>query len=131
MVTPSLGNCPECGQLFLKIRPICDGCVKKQEDDYKKVADYLRKRPGSVIQAVSDETGVPTLVIRRFIQSGRIQAGHFPNLSYPCDACGTSICSGNLCETCSESFLERYDVKEERQDGRNKTEKAGYIFKYL
>jgi uncharacterized protein len=132
--TPKLGNCPNCGKLFLRIRNLCDQCIQKQEEDYRKVADHLRQYPGCSIQELSEATGVSTAQIRQFIQSERIIAGHFPNLSYPCETCGVSIRSGKICDKCTKAVQElKLQVEYgSEHPNRDKNQRAnGYISKYL
>lgn len=131
MSISQLGNCPRCGKLYLRVRDICDVCYQKQEDDYLKTAAYLRKNPGSTIQEVSDETGVAVSQIRHFILIGRIVSGHFPNLSYSCATCGSSIRSGKVCKSCLEKSNQ---ISEKENHGesetvanRNAKNSAGYI----
>ena len=134
MSTPKLGNCPNCGKLFLRIRNLCDACIQKQEEDYQKAAAYLREHPGCTIQVLSEATGVSMIQIRQFILAGRILADHFPNLSYPCELCGSQINTGKICGKCMKSA---HDLKLQVQRGAedNRSGKGrntpGYISKYL
>ena len=134
MLTPKLGNCPNCGKLFLRIRNLCDDCLKKQEEDYLKSAAYLREHPGVSIQELSEATGVSTIQIRQFILSGRILAENFPNLSYPCEVCGRQIQTGKICNKCMKSAQD-LKVQVERGTEKHSTDKErrapGYISKYL
>jgi uncharacterized protein len=102
----NLGNCIKCGKLFLKLRDICQDCFQKQEDQFIIVNDYLRNHKNSTIQDVSDETGVSITQIRQFILAKRIQVHYFPNLSYPCDTCGTMIKEGKKCQSCLDTIKE-------------------------
>ena len=134
MSIPQLGNCPRCKKLYLRIRDICDECYQKQEDDYLKAASYLRDFPGSTIQDVSDETGVSIAQIRYFIQIGRIVAGHFPNLTYPCATCGKPIQAGKICKNCTARYNQLSNNVEDKSSeiGQPSNDKnsRGYI-KYL
>lgn len=134
MATPQLGNCPKCRKLFLRIRNICDECYQKQEDDYLKVAAYLREYPGTTLQDVSDETEVSVSQIRQFILAGRILMGSFPNLSYPCETCGKMIRGGKTCKSCLAQVnqLSNHTSKEEKEHSQEKNNNAGgYITHYL
>jgi flagellar operon protein (TIGR03826 family) len=129
-----LGNCRKCGKLFLHIRDICDDCYQKQEEDYIKSAEYLREHPGSTIQELSDATNVSVGQIREFILAQRIVAGYFPNLSYPCESCGTMIRSGRKCSNCMDTLnqLAKQMEKKEPKRGAEKNGKtSGYITRNL
>jgi uncharacterized protein len=134
LATPRLGNCPKCKKLYLRIRDICDECYQKQEEDFIKVATYLREYPGSTLQVLSDETEVSVAQIRYFILIGRIVAGHFPNLAYPCETCGKMIQTGRSCTTCMTTVhgsLENYQKGKDEQSNDGNTNAGGYITKYL
>lgn len=129
-----LGNCPRCRKLYLKIRDICDECYQKQEHDFVKVAAHLREDPGDTIQEVSDATKVSVGQIRQFILQGRILASNFPNLSYPCEICGTLIHKGKTCKNCMNTIHKQTNsiVKAEDDDLQNPNGKSGgYIKNYL
>jgi uncharacterized protein len=102
----NLGNCVRCGKLFLKIRDICQDCYQKQEDNFVLVNDYLRNHKNGTIQEVSEETGVSIAQIRQFILAKRIQVNYFPNLTYPCDTCGSQIKEGKKCHSCMVTIKE-------------------------
>jgi uncharacterized protein len=116
------------------MRDICDECYKKQEDDYQKVATFLRDQPGTTIQELSDETGVTVAQIRHFILIGRILVSDFPNLSYSCEICGKKIKVGRICTSCKDSISQSTGHEEKDENGqsqdRNRID-GGYISKYL
>ncbi|MEH7308463.1 flagellar protein [Neobacillus drentensis] len=133
-MAPQLGNCSRCRKLYLRIRNICDECYQKQEENFLKVAAYLREYPGSTIQEVSDETLVSVVEIRQFILSGRIIMGDFPNLTYPCETCGNLIRTGKACKSCMAQInqLDQHTGKEKKEHSHEKGNKAGgYITHYL
>ncbi|MEH7251815.1 flagellar protein [Neobacillus niacini] len=131
MAAPKLGNCPKCRKLYLRIREICDDCYQKQDEDYLKVAVYLREYPGTTIQVLSDETAVSIAQIRHFIMIGRIIMGNFPNLSYPCETCGNMIKTGRTCSSCRDT-IQQLTAKIEQEDSSHDRDIAGgYITKYL
>lgn len=102
-----LDNCARCDALFVRtVRDICPKCYKEVEEEYTKCAQFLRKREnrGANIQQLSEATGVSVRQITRFIKEGRISTAGNPNLSYPCENCGTPIISGHLCEACASGL---------------------------
>lgn len=133
LATPQLGNCPKCKKLYFRVRDICDDCHKKIEEDFLKVAAFLREYPGSTLQEVSDETKVSVAQIRQFILSGRLIMGSFPNLTYPCETCGTMIRAGRTCKNCMSRINQLNNQhsteKENSQDRKNQS--GGYITNYL
>jgi flagellar operon protein (TIGR03826 family) len=98
----NLGNCPICGKLFaMNFRDICPECSKVIENEYQLCSDFLRKNRGATMTELSEVTGVTTRQITKFIREGRISVIDAPNLSYPCEVCGTTyIQEGNMCPAC-------------------------------
>ena len=97
----NLGNCPRCGKLYaLNFRDMCSDCLKGIEVEYQDCAQYLRESKGATIHEVSEATGVSIRQITKFIREGRISIANAPNLSYPCEVCGTLIRESNMCESC-------------------------------
>ncbi len=131
MAAPKLGNCPKCRKLYLRVREICEECYQKQEEEYHKVASYLREYPGTTIQVLSDETGVSIALIRQFILQGRIIMSHFPNLSYPCETCGNLIKTGKACSKCKKTINQLSAQIENEDNSQEGDSTGGYITKYL
>ncbi|MDQ0116549.1 TIGR03826 family flagellar region protein [Paenibacillus harenae] len=97
----NLDNCPRCGKLFAKgIREVCTVCTRDIDKEYELCANYLREYKGAIITELSDETGVSIKQITKFIREGRISMVNAPNMSYPCESCGTLIREGHLCDNC-------------------------------
>lgn len=97
----NLDNCPRCGKLFAKgIREVCPVCTRDIDKEYELCANYLREFKGAIITELSDQTGVSIKQITKFIREGRISMVNAPNLSYPCESCGTLIRDGHLCDNC-------------------------------
>ncbi|WP_139996956.1 TIGR03826 family flagellar region protein [Paenibacillus paridis] len=97
----NLDNCPRCGKLFAKnFRDVCPTCIRDIDKEYELCANYLREFKGSIITEVSDATGVSIKQITKFIREGRISIMNAPNMSYPCESCGSLIREHNLCDNC-------------------------------
>ncbi|MOA15529.1 hypothetical protein D3C78_1356890 [compost metagenome] len=97
----SIENCPRCGKIFAKnFKDVCPSCVREIDKEYGLCADYLRENKGAIITEVSDATGVSIKQITKFIREGRISLMNAPNMSYPCESCGTLIRDNHLCDNC-------------------------------
>ena len=119
----NLANCPRCGRLYTRhFRDICPNCHNDMEQEYEKCLQYLRDNKGANINELSDNTGVSIRQITRFIREGRISLYNVPNLSYPCEVCGTLIRDGNMCDSC-RSRLSR-DLRNARAAERNRPSSA-------
>lgn len=97
----NVGNCPRCGKLYvLNVMEACPSCLKEIEKQYFECVDYLREKRGANIQELSEATGVSVKQITKFIREGRISIKDAPNLTYPCEVCGTFIREGHMCDSC-------------------------------
>lgn len=99
-----LGNCPECGKVYIENpAKLCPVCYEQEEKDADKVADFLRDNPKSHINEVHEATGIKHKVILRMIKKGRVWGDI--SVEYPCDSCGKPITEGRLCYGCSSNIL--------------------------
>lgn len=99
----ALINCPQCGKVFNKsLRTICPDCIKKEEDQYNVVRDYLRQNRDSSPSEVSEATEVPLSLIYKFIREGRLLSSTYKGLFVECEKCGKNISTGRFCETCKD-----------------------------
>lgn len=117
-----LANCPKCGDIYVvnNLRDICPKCYKKEEEEYEKVYQFIRKKQNRTapMEQVVANTGVEKSLIYKWIKKGRIKLSQFPNLGYPCAKCGTQIREGKLCTSCLSSLqgdIKNLEVEEERK----------------
>lgn len=128
----NLDNCPRCGKLFAKgIRDVCNACTREIDKEYELCAEYLRKNRGAIITEVSDETGVSIRQITKFIREGRISMMNAPNMSYPCESCGTLIREHQLCDRCRNRLSKdaqqlNADIAERKRRAEQETENNIY-----
>lgn len=121
MTLQNISNCPTCGKLFVKgLRDVCPECHKKVEDQYDTCLQYLREHKSCTMYELSDATGVSVKQITRFIREGRISLAHAPNMSYPCEVCGTPIREHNMCDPCRNKLTK--DVKNLTEDEKRRQE---------
>ena len=101
-----LRNCSRCGRLFgYTGRPVCSYCIEEEEDEFKKVKDYLYDNPGSTVFEVSDATGVDEEKIMRFLKEERLQvSSENPNMLLECENCGRPVNTGRFCQNCKEEL---------------------------
>ncbi len=115
-----LRNCIKCSRVFAyKGSDVCSRCAGSDEDDFKKVKDYLYDNPGATIIEVSEETGVDEKRILRYLRESRIEIREADNLLLDCERCGTPIRSGRFCDTCvvtmQKEFSSVIKPKEEKK----------------
>jgi len=63
---PDIRNCKRCGRLFNYIggRPICQDCKKQDEEEFKRVKEYLYEHPKASIIEVSNALDISVQKIR-------------------------------------------------------------------
>lgn len=100
-------NCRKCRKLFnySGYGPrVCPECAKKDEEKFKKVKDYLYENPGAILPIISQETGVESELIIRYLREGRIEIADGSSIEIPCERCGKPIKSGRFCESCTKNL---------------------------
>lgn len=104
-----LKNCTKCGRIFSYAgSQICSRCSTNDEDDYKKVKDYLYDHPGSTISEVSEGTGVTEKQILRYLRENKIEVRDDSNFIIDCERCGVPIKSGRFCDKCVSSMQKEF-----------------------
>lgn len=101
-----LDNCPRCGKIFAKnFRDVCPACIREIDKEYETCSTFLREQKGATITELSEATGITIKQITKFIREGRISLVNAPNMSYPCEVCGTLIRESHICESCRQRFV--------------------------
>jgi len=101
----TLGNCSRCGRVFASIqgsRDICPVCVKEEEENYRKVFQFLSARPSATAQEISAETGIDLKDIYRFVRENRLRLVRTEG--FTCEGCGAPISQGKICERCRQKL---------------------------
>lgn len=131
----NLDNCPRCGKLFAKnFRDVCPVCMRDIDKEYQLCADYLREFKGAIITELSDQTGVSIKQITKFIREGRISMVNAPNMSYPCESCGTLIRENHICDSCRKRLdKDRNQMLEDlsRKQGEKSSQSISGVYKGL
>lgn len=95
-------NCRRCGKVYrYDGYRICPKCRQEEEEEFRKVREYIYDNPNSDIQTISEETGVPVKKILNFLKEGRLEVrDENTNLLLACERCGKPIKSGRFCDRC-------------------------------
>lgn len=137
IIIMTLDNCPRCGRLFAKnFRDVCPNCMKEIDQEYERCAEYLRKNKGAYITELAEETGVSIKQITKFIREGRISIMDAPNMTYPCESCGTMIRDSHLCDGCRTRLVKdtnelRFAEEREKKQEQEMLEKRKQLYKGL
>lgn len=99
-------NCPRCGKIFTYIgRPICNRCIEDEEDEFKRVKEYVYDNPGATISETSQVTEVSVEKIMRFLREERLEIkAENSNMMLQCERCGAPISAGRFCEHCKKDL---------------------------
>lgn len=122
----NIKNCKECGKLFQYdgISKLCFKCRKKDDEDFRKVKEYLYENPKETITVVAEETEVSEDKILRYLREGKLEiVGENPGILLDCEACGKAIRTGRFCDQCAhdiekglKSGFEKHEKNRERKD---------------
>lgn len=129
----NIRNCKECGKLFQYdgISKLCYRCRRKDEEDFRKVKDYIYDNQGATLTQVSEETGVSEDKILRYLREGRLEiVGDNPGLLLDCERCGKAIRTGRYCDECAreiERGLKSGFERSERVISRDSNREKMYI----
>jgi rRNA maturation endonuclease Nob1 len=104
-------NCRRCGKIFNYISGamLCQRCRQLEEEDFKRIKEYLYQNPGSSLSQVSTELDISVERIKRFLKEGRLEiVGNDENFILECESCGRSIKTGRFCNDCATNLAGKF-----------------------
>lgn len=112
-------NCPRCGRIFTKMsNPICDDCVKAEEELFQTVKKYIDDNPNNTLEQVSEATGVSVRKILKYLKDGRLETTKGMGRVLKCEQCGRPIARGKFCDACviniNQSVTELFDNRDKK-----------------
>ncbi len=126
-------NCRSCGRLYnhLSGPSLCPECVKKLEDKFIEVREYIRNNPRCTINEVAEANDVSPQQIKQWIREERLEFAKDSPVGIECELCGTNISTGRYCKNCKEKIASGFDEavmkrldskpsKPSRDDARNR-----------
>ena len=98
----SIIQCKMCNKPFQSISGrTCPDCVKKIDQDFITVRDFIYENPGSRINKVCEETGVQKAIVLQLLREGRLTLdGPDSEGLLTCEVCKAPIESGRMCKAC-------------------------------
>ena len=123
---PDIRNCRRCGKIYSHIGrvPLCNDCKQQDEEDFKRVKEYLYEHPKATIYEVSRELDISVQRIKSYLKQGRLEIiGDEGNMVLDCELCGKSIKTGRFCEECTNALSKdiKSTVNEIRKPGFGNT----------
>lgn len=97
-------NCKECGKIFNFIEgaPMCPACVKKLNEKYEQVKEYVYDNPGATINQVAEDNEVSVQQIKRWIREEKLEFSEHSEIGIECEKCGAMIKTGRFCKNCKK-----------------------------
>lgn len=99
-------NCPRCGKMFTSVagKSICHNCEKIEEEDFKKVKEFVNENDEATLDMIVKETEVSLKRVNKFIREGRLEISRGLRDAFRCESCGAQIHTGKYCEKCFTSI---------------------------
>jgi flagellar operon protein (TIGR03826 family) len=130
-------NCKKCGVVFFDNgQPICLACKSKDEDDFKRIKEYLYDHPQTTFIELSKILEISVEKIRRFVREGRLEVKESA-LRIECENCGEIITSGKYCDKCQSNLMRgissaskviRSDIQKNKKDDDEKPKPKGAFY---
>ncbi|HHU70177.1 MAG TPA: MerR family transcriptional regulator [Thermoanaerobacterales bacterium] len=122
-----LRNCPICGKLFVFMtRNMCPDCIKKEDEEFDLVREYINEHAEATIDEVSEATGIPPSKILKFLKEGRLMISpNNINIVLRCEMCDEPILTGRYCKKCAEEFAKGLKGSAYRGEIKNEPAKQG------
>lgn len=96
-------TCQACGKTYPcdDIKKLCFECRTSDRHVFNLIRDYLYAFPGASINQVTEDTGISSRLVLKYLREGRLQTvGDLKVIQ--CEQCGAPISYGTLCEACTK-----------------------------
>ena len=98
----SIIQCKVCKKPFHSLGgKTCNDCLRKIDEDFIIVRDYIYDNPDSRMDKICEETGVEKSAILQLLKEGRLILND-PDAEgiLTCEVCKKPISTGRMCEEC-------------------------------
>jgi predicted amidophosphoribosyltransferase len=125
-------NCKGCGRLFnaLSSETMCPECLRKIEDKFQDVKQYLEEHPDASMNEISEDCEVSIKQLKQWVREERLTFSANSVEGIECEQCGKLIKTGRFCDACKAkisnnlmSAIDRPKIKEApvvKRDHENK-----------
>lgn len=125
-------NCRGCGRLYNYIggsyRNLCPDCVRKLEEKFDIVKDYIEENHSATMNQISEDCDVSVGQLEKWVREERLCFADDSPIGIPCENCGKTIKSGRYCEACKNTLANQlgsmYAINYEEDDEKDKNSRA-------
>lgn len=95
-------ECQRCGRMFERrgLENVCPICTPLDEEDFRKIKEFLTEHQGASTTEVMQHTGVSLRQIKRYLKEERLEIVGDNKGFLRCELCGKPINSGRFCDLC-------------------------------
>lgn len=95
-------NCRNCMRLFnyLNGPQLCPACIRKLEEKFAEVKEYLEENRGATMQQIAEDNDVSIKQIKQWVREERLYFSDDSPYGIDCEICGKMIKSGRYCNEC-------------------------------
>ncbi len=101
-----LVRCKKCKKMYEHIsinNKYCPDCTKREHDRYINVRTYVKNNPGITVQRVSEDLGIDTSIIVRYLKEEKLEISGEVSGFLKCSVCGEEIRTGTHCQSCKRT----------------------------
>lgn len=102
-------ECQRCHRMFQRIglENVCPVCAPLDEEDFRKIKEFLQMYPGASSNEVMRHTGVSLRQIKRYLKEERLEIVGDNKGFLRCELCGKPLNSGLFCDLCYREGISR------------------------
>ncbi len=105
-------NCRGCGRLYNYIggsyRNLCPDCIKRLEEKFAEVKQYIEDNRTAMINEVSAECDVSVKQIEQWVREERLCFADDSPIGLDCEVCGKTIKTGRFCDSCRGTMINQF-----------------------
>ncbi len=130
----NIKSCRKCKEAFVSNSNsnICPSCIKKIDENFQKVRDYIYDNPNAKMEQICEATEVDRADIIMWLKQGKLIMDSAATPLINCETCGKPIVSGRYCAECNDrvrssltSSASSIAAKKQEQQARNERGRRG------
>lgn len=96
-------SCRNCGKIYNYLgpsTPFCPACMRRLEEKFQQVKQYIKDNPGANITDVAEETECSVKMLKQWVREERLSFAEGSVTGIECENCGKTILTGRFCNEC-------------------------------